>query len=91
MKRSEVQLTDTIAAVVGQPKSTSTLTVVRADGVVARAVTAAVVSRAFVHVCVYSTTLITASSYSADLGRVKTLSAAGSAAVLFNGIKESWR
>jgi len=25
------------------------------------------------------------------LGRVKLLSAAGSAAVLFNGIKESWR
>jgi len=33
----------------------------------------------------------TASRQSEELGRVKLLSAAGRAAVLFNGIKDSWR
>ena len=35
--------------------------------------------------------LISSLLFSSEQGRVKLLSAAGSAAVLFNGIKESWR
>ena len=45
-----MRLTDAVPGVVSETKSTATLAVVRADGVVARAFTAAVVRRTLVHV-----------------------------------------
>jgi len=49
------QLTDTISAVIRKSIATSTLAVVRANCVVADAVTATVVCRTLVHVCACTT------------------------------------
>ena len=50
-----MQLTDTISAVIRKSIATSTLAVVRANCVVADAVTATIVCRTLVHVCACTT------------------------------------